>query len=235
MSWPSKRTSPETLDGSTSPARASINSVWPLPSTPAMPTISPARTSKETSLTRAGPSAGRTERWRTVSFVSPGVAARLSTRSRTSRPTIRRASSAAFVSPGLQTADDAAVAHDRHLIRNREHLGQFVGDDDDGFSLLPHAAEDDEEFLDFLRGQHGRRLIENQQPGLAVERFQQFDPLLLADRQRVDDRMRIDGQLELVGQAADVGSRRREIELQRRARLRSRARCFPPPSSARPA
>ena len=167
-----------------------------------------------------------TDRLRTVSFVSPGFAAGLSTRSSTSRPTIRRASSAAFVSAGLQPADDAAVAHDRHLVGYREHLGQLVRDDDDRLSLLAHAPEDDEEFLDFLRRQHGRRLIENQQPRVAVERFQQLDPLLLADRKRVDDRMRIDGQLELVGQPADVGGRCREIERQRRARLRSQHDVF---------
>jgi hypothetical protein len=44
---------------------------------------------------------------------------------------------------------------------------------------------------------------------VAVECLQQFDALLLADRQRVDHRMGIDGQLELVGQAADVGRRLR--------------------------
>ena len=46
---PSSMTVPAT--GRRMPAIASISSDWPLPATPAMPTISPARTSKETSST----------------------------------------------------------------------------------------------------------------------------------------------------------------------------------------
>jgi hypothetical protein len=40
-------------DASTRPARVSINSVCPFPSTPAMPTISPLRTSNDTPFTRS--------------------------------------------------------------------------------------------------------------------------------------------------------------------------------------
>jgi hypothetical protein len=66
-----------------SPVSASISSLWPLPSTPAMPTISPARTSNETPRTPRG----RGRRDDEVSTCSSGSrAARLfSTRSSTSR------------------------------------------------------------------------------------------------------------------------------------------------------
>ena len=77
--------------GARSPVSASISSVWPLPSTPAMPTISPARTSKETPRTFSMPRSSDTWRSRTSSRTSPGSAGAFSTRRSTSRPTIARA------------------------------------------------------------------------------------------------------------------------------------------------
>src|SRR5215211_3636206 len=73
------------------PVTASISSVWPLPSTPAMPTISPARTWKETSCTASSSRSSSTVSPSTSSSTSAGVPGVLSTRSSTSRPTISRA------------------------------------------------------------------------------------------------------------------------------------------------
>ena len=84
------------------PVIASISSVWPLPSTPAMPTISPARTSKEMPRTLAMPRSSLTWRSSTASRTSPGCAGVFSTWSRTSRPTIARASDAS-VAPSRGT------------------------------------------------------------------------------------------------------------------------------------
>ena len=39
---------------------------------------------------------------------------------------------------------------------------------------------------DLLRREHGGRLVEDQDAGVAVERLEDFDALLLADRQRAD-------------------------------------------------
>ena len=47
-----------------------------------------------------------------------------------------------------------------------------------------------EELLDFLRREHRGRLVENQQLRVAIERLQQLDALLLADRERLDDGVR---------------------------------------------
>ena len=78
--------------GFRSPVSASISSVWPLPSTPAMPTISPARTWKVTPRTASRSRSSSTCRSSTSSSGSPGFAGGFSTRRRTSRPTISRAS-----------------------------------------------------------------------------------------------------------------------------------------------
>ncbi len=77
--------------GTRMPARAWISSLCPLPSTPAMPTISPARTVIESPRTASSPRSSRTHRSRTDSTVSPGCAAPRATSSSTSRPTISSA------------------------------------------------------------------------------------------------------------------------------------------------
>src|SRR5437667_79144 len=55
------------------PASASSSSLWPLPLTPATPTISPARTSKLTSFTRATPLPSTTFKCATSSTTAPTV------------------------------------------------------------------------------------------------------------------------------------------------------------------
>jgi hypothetical protein len=85
------------------PAIASSSSDWPLPATPAMPTISPARISKETSSTMvtprlSAPSGSHRElRPRRLRFA-------FSTRSSTRRPTISSASSSTVVSEVVRVA-----------------------------------------------------------------------------------------------------------------------------------
>ena len=84
-------------DAGRSPASASSSSLWPLPATPAMPTISPARTENETSRTRGAPLGPRTLKRSTASSSRPGRAGPFSTRSSTRRPTISSASSGMVV------------------------------------------------------------------------------------------------------------------------------------------
>ena len=87
-------------------------------------------------------------------------------------------------------------------------------DDDDRLALLAHAAQDREELLHFLRRQHGRRLVENQQLGLPVERLQQLDALLLADGKVFDHCIGIDRELEFLRQRANARGRRLQVERQ---------------------
>ena len=94
------------LDGAGRRSRRSAR-VWPLPSTPAMPTISPARTSKrDVAHARRGRGRRSTCRSSTSSSGSPGRAGVFSTRSRTSRPTIIRARLSS-VAPAASTVSTA--------------------------------------------------------------------------------------------------------------------------------
>ena len=88
--------------GRRKPVIASISSDWPFPSTPAIPTISPARTSKDMPRTASRPRESSTWRSSTVRSGSPGSAGFLSTRRSTSRPTMSLASPSS-VAPALGT------------------------------------------------------------------------------------------------------------------------------------
>ena len=93
---PSSRIVPST--GWRMPASASSSSLWPLPATPAMPTISPAWTVKDTFATRSTPRWSTTERFSTSSSGAPGRRARTSrpAAGRAGRPSARRVPAARF-------------------------------------------------------------------------------------------------------------------------------------------
>ena len=55
---------------------------------------------------------------------------------------------------------------------------KLMRDDNDGFSVLAHAAEDAEKVVRFLRRQDSCRLIEDQEACAAVEHFNDLDRLL---------------------------------------------------------
>jgi len=105
--WPATCTLPDSR--ARWPTSASISSRWPLPETPATPTISPARTDRFRSRTALSPRSPRTVRPRTSSCTSPGVcgassaSGRVASSSRTSsgpasRPTMASASASGVVS-----------------------------------------------------------------------------------------------------------------------------------------
>ena len=100
MSRPATRIRPAA--GSRSPATASTSSDCPLPSTPARPTISPARTSSDRPRTAGRPRSSSTSRSSTESSGSPAPPSFLSSRKSTSRPTMRRARLAS-VAPSVET------------------------------------------------------------------------------------------------------------------------------------
>ena len=56
-----------------------------------------------------------------------------------------------------------------------------MGDDDDGVSVLLHPAEDPEELLDLLHGEHGGGLVQNDDLGPVVEHLDDLQRLLLRD------------------------------------------------------
>ena len=102
--------------------------------------------------------------------------------------------------------------HHRYGIGHFHDFAQLVGDQDDGFTLLLQALEDTEQMVGFVRGQNPGRLIQDQDIGLAVQRFQNLHPLLMPDRQVFDQLIRIDVQFIVIGQLrqhlARLGQRR---------------------------
>ena len=78
-----------------------------------------------------------------------------------------------------------------------EHLVQLVADEDDRHALALEALEDPEQLGRLLRGEHGRRLVEDEDVRAPVERLQDLDALLLADRDVLDLRVGIDPEAEL--------------------------------------
>ena len=127
--------------GARMPASASSSSDWPLPATPAMPRISPARSSKLTPLTRGTPRRSLTSRSCTASRTSPGRAGALVTFRETARPTMLSASarSRGFTRRGL--VHDRALAHDRDAVGHGHDLAELVGDEDHGLPLLAQPGE----------------------------------------------------------------------------------------------
>ena len=86
--------------GVNKPAKASSNSLWPLPETPAMPTISPACKLRETSASRTTPSGSRQCRPAALNSTAPACAGEASTARPmcTSRPTMACARPSMLVS-----------------------------------------------------------------------------------------------------------------------------------------
>ena len=62
---------------------------------------------------------------------------------------------------------------------------------------LDHVPQRHKQIIDFLGRQHGGRLVQNDETGAPVERFEDLDALLLADRKLPDVGIRVD--LEPVG------------------------------------
>src|SRR3954447_23108138 len=100
-------------------------------------------------------------------------------------------------------ADDAAASDDGDPVRDLEDLVQLVADEDDAVAFLGQPPQDLEDLLGLLRGQDRGRLVEDKDPGVPVQRLQDLDALLPADRQRPDLRLRIDLEAEATTELDD--------------------------------
>ena len=56
-----------------------------------------------------------------------------------------------------------------HPVADGKHFVQFVGDDDDGLAVFPHAPQHGKQPLDLLWGQHGGGLVQYQDIRTAVQ------------------------------------------------------------------
>ena len=223
MAWPAIRlatSSPLTVTlppQGRRPVMTWASSLWPLPATAAMPTISPAATSSETprragrprslsavtSLDREDPGAGLLRRplddlEHVPADHPPGEVG--------GRGLARRQAGGRHL----------AAAHHRDPVGDGQHLAELVADEHHAPAVGGHRAERPEQLVDLLRGEDGGRLVHDQDPGAAVEQLEDLDPLLLADRQLPDLRPRVDPQAELIGQPGDLSVRLAEVHAEAR-------------------
>ena len=79
-------------------------------------------------------------------------------------------------------ADALALAKHGAAVGHGHDLGQLVGDEEDGLALLGEASHDFHQLVDFLRGEHGGRLVQDEDFVVAVEHLEDLHALLHADR-----------------------------------------------------
>ena len=137
-----------------------------------MPTISPRPTESDTSRIPAA----RLVRLRTSKTTSPGGTDRFGYTADNSRPTISwinswRSMSArsrvAIVSPSRSTVTRS---------REREDFVQPMGNVDDAHALRSQSRDDLEQALDLAIGERRRRLVHDQNPGVARRSLSRFQP-----------------------------------------------------------
>ena len=194
------------------------SSLWPLPSTPARPTISPGRTSRVKLSSRVAP-------WRSCTVrpshtrAKPGLRFRrpvvlLVARLGIGERHVERLHLAA--DHGLDQrahvgrrhvglGDQPAGAQHGHLVGDLGDLGELVRHQDDGAAGVGDAAADVEQRADLRRRQHGGRLVEHQQLRIAHQALHDLGALALAHRQFADDGVGIEREAEAIGDVADAG------------------------------
>ena len=139
----------------------------------------------------------------TVSTTSPGWLSPRSTVSCTSRPTISSARSSSSVSAGMRspTTLPRRMTVIRSAISSTSYSLWLMK-----MMLCPSRASRRRtakiSFVSCGR-QDGRRLVEDEDPRLAVERLEDLDALLPADRQSTDLLVRVDLEAEPLAQLAD--------------------------------
>ena len=143
-----------------------------------MPRISPARTSKDS------PSTGRPCSLATVRSVTSSTVAglrRLLAHPQLHVPADHQRRELVLGRGRRALADDLAAAEHGDRVGDRLDFLELVRDEDDRRPAVPQLADDAEQLLGLRRGEHRRRLVEDQHVRLPDERLDDLDPLLDAD------------------------------------------------------
>ena len=85
-------------------------------------------------------------------------------------------------------ARQVAVAQDRDLVGDLQHLFQLVGDKDDGDAFAPDLEQQLEQIVRLVAGQRGGRLVQDQKAGICREGPGDHDQLFLGGAQPADHR-----------------------------------------------
>jgi len=84
---------------------------------------------------------------------------------------------------GDDLAHHRTLPHHRHAVGDRHDFAKLVGHQDDRLSLLAQSAQRFEKLIGFLRRKHRGRLVQNQNLGASIKRFENLHPLLESHRQ----------------------------------------------------
>ena len=117
-----------------------------------------------------------------------------------------------MVSAGSALADDPAAPDDGDPVGDLQDLVELVADEDDAVALGGEAPEDREDLLGLLGRQDGGRLVEDEDPRVPVERLEDLDALLPADRERADLGVRVDLEAEPPAELDDPAARLPAVE-----------------------
>ena len=114
---------------------------------------------------------------------------------------------------GQYVADVFALAQHGHAVGHVQHLVQLVRDDDQRLAILLHRAHDLEQLIGLLRGQHGGRLVKNQDVRTAEEHLDDLHGLLLRDGHIVDLLVWLDVEAVFLADLGDPRAGRLQVEL----------------------
>ena len=88
-------------------------------------------------------------------------------------------------------AHNLSTSNHRDLVGDRAHFAQLVGDEHDRRPRIGELTHDRHQLIRLLRGQHGRRLIQDENLRLTRQRLDDLDALLRTNRQILDQRIGI--------------------------------------------
>ncbi len=218
-------------DGS-SPSSASSSSDCPLPATPAMPKISPARTVK---LIASSPvpkaSVPGSDSPSTTNLSAPNARPGAFCTSLRPAPIIFSAIEREVSSLGSQVATTLPARRIVAVSQSALISCELVRDVEDRAAFRGELAQHDEQLLHLLRGEHRGRLVHDQQRGVEQQRPHDLDALPLAHREGRDDAVRIEQQPVLLSSPRGSAPRARAPGSWRPCR----ARCSRAPSAPRTA
>ena len=191
------------------------SSLWPLPSTPASPTISPGRISRVKLSSRTAPWRSCTVRpsqTRAKPFGpsdsstagASSASASATSSGRNSRPTMAWTSAPMSASFMLSSATSRPV---RSTATRSATLAISASLCVTRMTARPESAtrrQMSSKRADLAGRQHGGRLVEHQKLGIAHQALHDLGALALADRELADHRLGIEGEAEALGDVADA-------------------------------
>ena len=128
----------------------------------------------------------------------PATSRSMSSSTSSSRPIISAPAASCETSAVEVLADQTAVAQHRHPVGDLVDLVEEVRDEQDRDAAVAQAAHHPEQLGDLVGVQARGRLVEDQHPGVDVDRTGDRDELLDRDRVLAERRGRVDVQVEPV-------------------------------------